>query len=472
MYESLAASRQNVTLGRASTSPTADQALWVAIRAQAQALSFSNYETFIDGLLCADDTFRPAGVSNGQADADQMLARRRRNPGLGNVYMSNVDAYALLKIATDAFLLLNCDVALPRDYDENEEASRLNDTVPLETIKQQLTSLLGDNKLPYIQRILDTNLSGIGSVKPPYCYGVLESRTEPCMLELIWSYWHEEGMLAQTLSAISMRFQNRHGPGTRDPLANLAIDPLRTLNNLLWGYIQDEQHRLSVVRRAYEYDHQYGLKLVGKAVPPIHSAESRAKFLEAFHNLIYRAHRFYQEDDDTTVIANGFPVLNGLKEVHMLLAEGAHNQVFDLTWSARAEMMVMQWLLSRQEIRSYLGTRVMIPYREGWMAQADSMKRLQGWTDTSVTHFRDLGVFGEQALLSIRYGDWINVDSQESAKNWARYWRQEIQAYTHAYQAVTGVDLAADTISVKQAESRSVIPAYHIQRRMSRQQKK
>ena len=28
------------------------------------------------------------------------------------------------------------------------------------------------------------------------------------------------------------------GAGDRDPLANLEIDPLRPLNNLLWGYIQ------------------------------------------------------------------------------------------------------------------------------------------------------------------------------------------------------------------------------------------
>ena len=38
------------------------------------------------------------------------------------------------------------------------------------------------------------------------------------------------------------------------------------------------------------------------------------------------------------------------------------------------------------------------------MDRVDAMKKLQGWTDTSVLHFRNLGVFGEQILLSIRYG--------------------------------------------------------------------
>src|SRR5205807_10474539 len=62
------------------------------------------------------------------------------------------------------------------------------------------------------------------------CYGVLrEKLAHPCMIELLWSYWHEEGMLVQTLNAISWRFQNRRGRGPNDPLATLEIDPLRPL---------------------------------------------------------------------------------------------------------------------------------------------------------------------------------------------------------------------------------------------------
>ena len=74
----------------------------------------------------------------------------------------------------------------------------------------------------------------------------------------------------------------RSPPGN-DPLANMEIDPLRPLNNLIWGYIQDEQHRLTVVRRNYEYDHHYGLRLAGRAVRDVRTADSRSKFLEAFH---------------------------------------------------------------------------------------------------------------------------------------------------------------------------------------------
>ena len=163
------------------------------------------------------------------------------------------------------------------------------------------------------------------------------------------------------------------------------------------------------------------------------------------------------------MIADGFSLLNALKEVHLLLAEGASNQFGDLPWTARAEMLIQQWLLSRPEMRDFLQGRRMVPYKEPWMAQVDTMKSLQGWTDIPVTHFRDLGVYGEQILLSIRYGDWIDINNEEAAKNWARSWRPEIQSYLHAYRAVTGMDLTnADTVD-------HTMPAIHLQKRLAMQ---
>lgn len=273
-------------------------------------------------------------------------------------------------------------------------------------------------------------------------------------------------MLVQTMNAICMRFQNRRGPFERDPLANLEIDPLRPLNNLLWGYIQDEYNRLTVPRRAYEYDHHYGLKIIGKAVPELRSADSRSKFIEAFHNLLYRTAGFYREDADTTVIADGFSLLSSLREVHLLLAEGAHNQFGDLPWTSRAEMLMMQWILGRPEMREFLRGRAMVPYSERWMGQVDTMKKLQGWTDTTITHFRNLANYGEQILLSIRYGDWNEITDQDNAKTWARYWRPEIQGYIHAYLAATGVDLSEDIVDFRGAPARYVQPSSLLEARL------
>jgi hypothetical protein len=291
------------------------------------------------------------------------------------------------------------------------------------------------------------------------CQGIIaEKLAYPCFLELLWSYWLEEGNLVQTLNAITWRFQNRTtAPPGRDPLAGLEIDPLRRLNNLLWGWIQDTQHRLTIARRAYEYDHEYGLVLASKPGHPVRGADSRSRFIEAFHNLLCVCAEFFVRDDDTTVIADGFSVLNALKETHNILTQGAHNQYGDLPWTARHEMLMNQWILARPEMRDFLPTRAMVVEPEPWISRVDAMNKLQGWSDTAVLHFRDLAAFGEQLLLSIRFGNWTVEDRPDNAANWARYWRPEIQRYTFAYRAVTGVDL------IRQADP--AIPGFHLRRR-------
>ena len=107
---------------------------------------------------------------------------------------------------------------------------------------------------------------------PKGCYGILEYKlTNPCLLELIWSYWHEEGMLVQSMNAISLSVSTEHrlAPPIMTRWRCLRSTRYGPLNNLIWGYIQDEQHRLSLLRRVYEYDHHYGMTLQGKAVPSL-----------------------------------------------------------------------------------------------------------------------------------------------------------------------------------------------------------
>jgi hypothetical protein len=290
------------------------------------------------------------------------------------------------------------------------------------------------------------------------------------MLELIWSYWHEEAMLVQSMNAMTLRFQNRRGAGKRDPLAHLEIDPLHGLNNLLWAQIQNEYNRLSLTRRSYEYDHHYGISLHGKAVPALRSADTRSKFLEGFHTVLNRAADFYRQNANTQVNADAFPLLNAIKRVHLCLAEGAHNQFGDLPWTARVEMMIEQWILARPEMGEFLHQRAMVPYREPWMGRVDAMKTLQGWTDTPVTHFNELAVFGEQLVLSLRYGDWVDVNDENQARNWALYWKPEVQSYINAYQVATGIDLSAKLRDGKQVDSTP--PSKHLLRKLQQQQRR
>lgn len=444
-------STTSVNLSKTPLPPQSVRGLWVAIRNRSEAIGYNRYAEFIDRVLCQD--------SDTDAEVRRQALARRAGVSLP-LSLHGVDAYQLLRVATQVFLLRECGVAIefPRDPVTGEHSGNRTDSIPgegdrleeagvqtltFEQARQRLQQYLGasGNQLPYLERILDT-MPEQSRIDSPYCFGILRNRLNPCLLELIWSYWHEEGMLVQTINAISRRFQNRIGESGRDPLAHLELDPLRPLNNLLWGYLQDEFNRLSVPRRTYEYDHHYGLMLYGKAVGQIQSADSRSKFIEAFHNLLYLCAGFYKEDADTTVVADGFPLLNALREVHLILAQGAHNQFGDLPWTARVEMLIQQWLIARPETREFLRGRIMVPYQEPWMGQVDTMKTLQHWTDVTVTHFRNLGVYGERVFLSIRYDDWIDENrGQNEAKAWARYWQLEIQGYIHAYRAVTGVDL-------------------------------
>jgi hypothetical protein len=112
----------------------------------------------------------------------------------------------------------------------------------------------------------------------------------------------------------------------------------------------------------------------------------------------------------------------------------------------------------------------MVPYPEEWMDRVDGVKAMAGWTDVSVVHFHDLGVYGEQIVLSVRYGAWsLTTATAAQAANWARYWRNEIQGYIHAYRAATGVDLTADVANVQEAVRRYTVPSVLLRQRLAMQ---
>lgn len=474
-----------VSISGTSANVTSDLPLWLTIANTSEALSFNNYQNFMDFIFCG-----PAALSEKIRTAIQkQLDNTKADPGDSEsphileklskarfLPFNDTDAYRALKVATEAFLMVNCAVDITNknnsliskeDIKELLQRMDFKDSVSLVKLRnlwkrEYLKEVNGtpDDTLPYLaiirRKLSDipiklTGISealehllegtGVSQEEEQFCHGILSQKmTKPCFLELIWSYWHEEGMLVQTMNTISQRFQNVRS-SERDPLAHLEIGPLRSLNNLLWGYIQDEQHRLTIKRRAYEYDHHYGLPMYGKAIPKMQTADSRTKFLEAFHNLLYLCTKFYTQEDDTLVQADGFPILNAIKEVHFILTEGMHNQYGDLPSTARIEMLIQQWLLARPEFREFLPTRIMVAYPEPWMDRVATMNKIQGWTDTNPLHFRNLAVWGEQLLLSIRFGQWSVESNRDAASNWARFFRSEIQGYMHAYRAVTGVDL-------------------------------
>jgi len=459
-----------VSMARTESEPTADSYLWTLIRNSTEALSFNNYLRFMDELFCTEaraESMFPNASDKFKKD----LKYKRYLP------FTDTDAYRLLKAATESFVMVNCGIFdLEQGVSVRAGTSSESEAITkIRFYKEYLKYINDKPMLPYLAVIysklpelkITNNRVEANSEEADLCFGfVKEKLFSPCLMELIWSYWHEEGMLTQTMNAITRRFQNVRSFAAQDPLANMEIDPLRPLNNLIWGYTQDEQHRLSVMRRNYEYDHHYGMRLEGKAVQNFRPVDTRSKFLEAFHHLLRLCTAFYKQDDDTTVKADAFPILNALKEVHLILSQGAHGQFGDLPSTARIEMLMQQWLLARPEFREFLPTRLMVAYPEPWMDRVDAMKKLQGWTDTSVGHFRSLAVFGEQLLLSIRYGHWSDVYEANQALNWTRYWRPQVQGYIHAYRAATGVELAGDTVD---SGVDATLPSLLLQKRLAMQ---
>ncbi len=350
----------------------ADVPLWAIIRRSTDALSFHEYERVVDGSL---------GRSH---EREQSREEPVRLPS------ADIEPYRLLRSATELFM------ALPaaRESAPTENVAELGEHVPMET------------------------LAG------------------PRLVELIWSFWLEQGLLAETMRTISMRFQNVRRSGD-DPLAELKISFLRPLNNLMWGYIQDEQHRLTARRRAYEYAHEYGLRLRG-AVASLQPVEDRTRFPAAFEKVLRRASAFYGQVDDAPATADARPLLNAIRDVNLLLSEGSHNQFGDLPSTARQEMLMEQWLLARPEFAEFLPSSDVFP--EPWMPRVEAMRRLQVWGETSIQHYRDLATYGEQVLLSIRYGNWTEVSDPDRAANWARFWRHEVEGYVDAYRAVQDGD--------------------------------
>lgn len=463
-----------------------DTALWVLIKKGTDELSFTRFFDYMEAIFCGGTNY---GFPVGANDRTRDLDRRRSLPFM------NVDAYRAVKIAAEAFVMVNTMVNgrfTSDDIADLRKRVRLTDGVPNEN---ELANFFneyreaingGPGLIPYLavirrkmanEGIKMTSFAdafdhhvGAGGAVADTCYGLISDKlTYPCFLELIWSYWHEESMMVQGLNAISLRFQNIRGAGKVDPLANLEIDPLRPLNNLMWGYIQDNQHRLTVRRRAYEYNHHYGISLKGEAARDMRFADPRSKFIEALHTLLNLASRFYKQSDDMTVRPDGFPILNALRETHLILSEGAHNQYGDLPSTSRAEMLMEQWLLARPEFRDFLPTRIMTAYPEPWMDRVAALNQLMGWTNTSVLHFNYLAIFGEKILLSIRFGNWADhTNRADAASNWAHYWRQEIQGYIHAYRAVTGVDLSADGVAAGQRVDFQQ-PSVHLVRKLAEQ---
>src|SRR5262249_46285251 len=96
--------RVEVSLGRTRVPNTRDEILWVVIRNSANTLGFDNYQKFMDRLFCHKKFPRPA------AHEKRLLADNLEMPVVEPFPYSSVEAYRVLKYATEIFVMTHCGV--------------------------------------------------------------------------------------------------------------------------------------------------------------------------------------------------------------------------------------------------------------------------------------------------------------------------------------------------------------------------
>jgi hypothetical protein len=131
-----------VSLRRTESTLTGDHALWAAIRNRTDAIGFDPYDRFINRVLCKvsednvdSDAGRPVSGDVTDITAEDIGSppiKDRREDLLRVPSIYGVDAYNLLKQATQAFLLFETGIAVarPRNPEPGEPIGNINAVVP------------------------------------------------------------------------------------------------------------------------------------------------------------------------------------------------------------------------------------------------------------------------------------------------------------------------------------------------------
>jgi hypothetical protein len=90
--------------------PTADQALWLVIRKATECISYNHDENFIDMVLCPEQQYHNSDDEGLTRQSVPAMRARRSLPNL------DVEAYRLLKAATEAFVMTKCGANIERSH--------------------------------------------------------------------------------------------------------------------------------------------------------------------------------------------------------------------------------------------------------------------------------------------------------------------------------------------------------------------
>lgn len=448
LAEAIDASRKELMnwLDPVVAGPAGLKTIFDQIVASSKAIGVVEFEKFLASQ------WKTPVTGLGDKDLDQL---REKLVKLKQAFGGQLESYELRKEYARLFLLVKAGVlssgtgsVVPSSaLDAELEAARS----ALETYMQAIVKAA---TVPYFKHLGD-QLSGL----PPMI--LYQQLTNPLMIDIVYSYWLEMGMIYQSINAICRRFQNVDVP----PLRFLNVSVLRGSAALtLLGFVEDEPHRLRPARRSAFYGEQLGVTLKGNAVPPIALAEVRTRAMEAFNEVLRLAARYYDEKTDRLKQPDPFQLVNPIKDLQLALSEGANNQFGSLTFMARVELLLIQSLLAMPEIKQFLATRDMVSYPEPWIASVDAVNRLMGWNTASALQYYELATCGERLMIALRY---LTLDAnalptgtgpEAVVRTFLEKFKSDIQTYVQALYAVTGQDLGATRVALAAAPARGYLP--------------
>ena len=362
-----------VSMTRTETEFTEDVAFWTGIRNSTDALSFNTYLRFMDWIFCGGQPPTPGfeakrfGAKN--LEYKDLLTKRF-------LPFTDSDAYRVVKAATEAFVMVNCGVLQGKDrllqaFDRVRDNAYL-DRRDLPTPPNELSEVFNDEYLVSVNRN--------GGVLPyvlPYLAVIRKKLPDIPIKSIAFEDAVPGRACRQLLRDIARETRQPLPVGThlvllarrRDARANgerhYPALPERTGTHFRGPAVQSGDGSAAPAQqpvlglhpgRAAPADGGTTPLRVRPPLRPAPGRQGRAEFPTRRHPVeisgslsppVASRTVFYKQDDDTTVKADAFPVLNALKEVHLILSQGAHNQFGDLPSTARIEMLMQEWLLAR-----------------------------------------------------------------------------------------------------------------------------
>jgi hypothetical protein len=260
----------------------------------------------------------------------------------------------------------------------------------------------------------------------------------------------------QAEGAILMRYQNQRVVGARgEALVQLNLEANDSLNAWLKGRLEAYQQRrlTGLPERANEYFAEVGQSVLpgGDAQP----ADVRSGLMPALLGLVRRLLAFYDAEDNKMIVADGRPVLQAFKELQIKADEAEANRAYDMPIRLRKEMLVATAILRHPTLWQSLVARTQVRRAATYQNVFEAVKEALGWELPDVTHYQDLAYSAEiligagQAKIGSDAGPWARVSDEKLAAAAASTLRNETKTFSHAYRAVTGIDLGAPNVSLE-----------------------